>query len=268
MSAGALAASSARPTLLDVRWTLGGPPGRSEYDKGHIPGAVFIDLDTVLAAPAGDEGRHPLPNQTAFQAAMQAAGVRNDRRVVVYDAGASMSAARGWWLLRFFGHDDVAVLDGGLAAWKRAGYGLTSHPAEVERGDFVARPGGMPVLDAHGATTVATRGTLLDARAPERFTGEREPIDPVAGHVPGARNVPAALTLDSAGRFVDGAELRIIFESAGVRPGQEIGAYCGSGVTAAHEVLALELAGYRAALYTGSWSEWITDPGRPIARGR
>jgi thiosulfate/3-mercaptopyruvate sulfurtransferase len=250
-----------------VRWTLGGPSGLTEYEKGHIPGAVFVDLDKELAGAPGSRGRHPLPARESFQAAMRAAGVRDERPVVVYDGGSSMSAARAWWLLRYYGHGEVAVLDGGLAAWAAAGYPLTSEPVPAEPGDFTARPGAMSVLTAEDAAGVAARGALLDARAPERFTGEREPIDPVAGHIPGAVNVPAAKTIDTSGRLLKRRELRQIFERAGVGPGVQVGAYCGSGVVAAHEVLALELAGYEAALYPGSWSEWIADPQRPIARG-
>ncbi|HEY3946317.1 MAG TPA: sulfurtransferase [Solirubrobacteraceae bacterium] len=267
ISAEALGASATRPTLLDVRWTLGGPPGLTEYESGHIPGAVFVNLDTELAGAPGSGGRHPLPGRESFQAAMRAAGVRDDGPVVVYDGGSSMSAGRAWWLLRYYGHGDVAVLDGGLAAWVAAGYPVTTEPVQVEPGDFVARPGAMSVLMAQDVPALAARGALLDARAPERFTGEREPIDPVAGHIPGAVNVPATMTLDSSRRFLQRSALRKIFERAGVGGGLEVGTYCGSGVTAAHEVLALELAGYRAALYPGSWSEWITDPRRPIARG-
>jgi thiosulfate/3-mercaptopyruvate sulfurtransferase len=178
-----------------------------------------------------------------------------------------MSAARAWWLLRYYGHGDVALLDGGLAAWTAASYPVTAELVPVEPGDFVARPGAIPVLMAGDAAGIVARGALLDARAPERFRGEREPIDPVAGHIPGAVNVPATMTIDASGRFLERRVLRQTFERAGVGSGKEVGAYCGSGVVAAHEVLALELAGFEAALYPGSWSEWITDPSRPIARG-
>lgn len=255
--------------MLDVRWDLAGPPGAGEYARGHIPGAVFVDLDATLAAPPGQRGRHPLPDAGAFEAGMRAAGVSNDSGVVVYDAASSIAAARAWWLLRYFGHRHVAVLDGGLAAWVARGYPVISgDQASVARGDFLARPGGMPVLDAESAAGLPEGGgVLIDARAPERFRGEQEPIDPVAGHIPGARNVPAAEILDSSGRFLDSETLRARFEASGVRDGVAVGAYCGSGVTAAHSVLALELAGYRAALYPGSWSEWITDPARPVASG-
>jgi thiosulfate/3-mercaptopyruvate sulfurtransferase len=261
-----LAANSAHATVLDVRWALGGPPGREEYEQGHIPNAVFVDLEAELAAPAGRGGRHPLPSDADFQASMRRAGVDNDRAVIVYDTG-SLAAARAWWLLRYFGHRDVVVLDGGLAGWSAAGFSLSNESPAPQPGNFVARAGGMPVLNAERAAALAMGGVLLDARAPERFSGEAEPIDPVAGHIPGAHNVPATLTVDATGKFRDATVLRDLFKDAGVETGVEVGAYCGSGVTAAHEVLALAIAGYRAALYPGSWSEWITDPRRPVARG-
>jgi len=257
-----------RPALLDVRWALGGPPGVEEYLRGHIPGAVFVDLETALAAPPGARGRHPLPDARAFEAGMRGAGVRNDRAAVVYDAASSIAAARAWWLLRYFGHRDVAVLDGGLAAWVAAGYPVQSGEIAGAPGDFVARPGGMAVIDASGAVgLVEGGGVLLDARASERFRGEQEPIDPVAGHIPGARNLPASSVVDASGRFLDREALRARFQAAGLSDGVDVAAYCGSGVTAAHTVLALSLAGYRGALYPGSWSEWITDPARPVATG-
>ena len=260
-----------RPTVLDVRWELGSGARRDLYAEGHIPGAVFVDLDASLAAPPGAGGRHPLPEPARFEADMRAAGVTAGRDVVVYDGAGSMSAARGWWLLRYFGHRRVAVLDGGLAAWLQAGLPVHTGPAEqADRGaagDFTARPGAMPVLDAAGAAALAQRGVLLDARAPERFRGEAEPIDPVAGHIPGARNRPTALNVEPSGRFLGREALQEAFAEVGLDGATEVGAYCGSGITAAHEVLALELAGHTAALYPGSWSEWITDPGRPVAVG-
>ncbi len=264
---GLLARDSGRPAVLDVRWQLGGPPGRDEYAEGHIPGAVFVDLDTELASEPGPGGRHPLPDADAFAASMRAAGVRNDEPVVVYDAATSMAAARAWWLLRYFGHPDVSVLDGGLAAWVAGGYPVSLQTPVVTPGDFVARPGGMPLIDAADAAELARRGVLLDARARERFRGASEPIDPVAGHIPGARSMPTAATVDANGRFLAGAALRDAFARVGVGDGVEVGVYCGSGVTATHEVMALELAGFAAALYAGSWSEWITDPTRPVATG-
>ncbi len=271
ISAAALAARLERPpnrpSVLDVRWELATGPRRDQYLDGHIPGAVFVDLDAELAGPPGAGGRHPLPDADAFAAAMRAAGVSNARPVIVYDAATSVAAARGWWLLRYFGHSRVAVLDGGLAAWIAAGHRLERGPAQPEPGDFLAAPGAMPLLDADGAATMAAHGALIDARAPERFRGEHEPIDPVAGHIPGARNRPTSENIDRAGRFLDRDRLRHAFEALGLSDDGEIGAYCGSGVSAAHEVLALELAGYRAALYAGSWSQWITDRSRPVQTG-
>jgi thiosulfate/3-mercaptopyruvate sulfurtransferase len=258
-----LAQIDPRPSILDVRWELGKPSQREAYEAGHIPGAKFVDLETELSGSPGAGGRHPLPKARAFQSAIRAAGVSNDKPVVVYDAGGA-AAARAWWLLRYFGHTEVAVLDGGLSAWPGP---LERGAAEIKPGDFVARPGGMALLDADGAARVAAAGVLLDARAPERFRGEREPIDSIAGHIPGARNRPVADNLVPGGRFRSARELRAEFESLGVRDGVEVGAYCGSGVTAAQEVLALELAGFPAALYAGSWSEWITDPARPVGEG-
>jgi thiosulfate/3-mercaptopyruvate sulfurtransferase len=208
-----------------------------------------------------------LPDAWQFTSAMRAAGVSSGRPVVVYDAATSMAAARGWWLLRYFGHDDVAVLDGGLAAWTAAGYAVATSPVVAGDGDFVASPGGMPLLDAAGAQQLAITGRLLDSRAPERYRGDTEPVDPVAGHIPGARNRDSRDNVDEAGRFLSPGALREQFAPLGVDEADQVGAYCGSGVSAAHQVLALELAGYRAALYAGSWSEWITDPDRPVARG-
>jgi thiosulfate/3-mercaptopyruvate sulfurtransferase len=254
-------------TIIDVRWDIAGDADRAAFRDGHISGAAFVDLDAELAGSPGAGGRHPLPSPEAFTGSMRRAGVSGGRGVVVYDAETSTAAARAWWLLRYFGQAEVAVLDGGLAAWSAAGLPLESGVADIEPGDFVARSGGMPVIDAGGAGEMAASGVLIDARTPERFCGDREPIDPVAGHIPGAVNRPSARNLDSSGRFREPDVLRREFEQLGVREGTDVGAYCGSGVTAAHEVLALELAGYRAALYVGSWSEWIVDPSRPVATG-
>jgi thiosulfate/3-mercaptopyruvate sulfurtransferase len=254
------------PSLLDVRWSVTTGPGRDAYMDGHLPGAVFVDLDTALASPPGAGGRHPLPSAVAFTAAMRSSGVSDARSVVVYDAADATSAARAWWLLRYFGHPDVAVLDGGVAAWVAAGNALETGSRTVAPGDFVSDPGGMPVLDADAAADLARRGRLLDARAPRRFRGEQEPIDPVAGRIPGALNRPASANVDRSGRLLAPSALQAAFAELGLHRGEEVGAYCGSGVAAAHEVLALELAGYRGALYAGSWSEWITDPRRPMER--
>ena len=244
--------------MLDVRWRLGGPPSLPDYRAGHLPGAVFVNFEHAFSGPPGEAGRHPLPDPAAFQQAMRSLGVRGDRPVVVYDYGDGLAAARAWWTLRWAGHEDVRVLDGGFAAWVAGGGEVTTEEPPVEEGDFVVRPGQLPVLDADGAAALAERGTLLDARAPERFRGETEPIDPVAGHIPGARNLPYAQLVNEDGTLKQGVEF----------PEGEVGAYCGSGITAAHTVLALHNAGREdAALYVGSWSEWITDPSRPIATG-
>lgn len=256
------------PVLLDVRWTLGGPPGIDDYRRGHIPGARFVDLDRELAGPPGRGGRHPLPEIDAFGSAMRAAGVSADCGVAVYDAGNSVAAARAWWDLRYFGHPDVQVLDGGFAGWVAAGLPVTTDVASPDAGDFVPSPGHMPMLDAVAAAEVAKDGVLLDARAAERFRGDVEPVDPVAGHIPGARSAPTQENLDASGRFLDPGVLRERFKALGVRPGVATGAYCGSGVTGAHEVLAMTVAGVeQPALYVGSWSDWITDPARPVATG-
>ena len=270
------------PVVLDVRWRLAGPPGIDSYHAGHVPLAVFVDLDRDLSGTPGPGGRHPLPSAASFQTAMRAAGVRDGHPVVVYDDGDSVPAARAWWLLRYFGHDRIRVLDGGYRAWTEAGGSVTAADAlaAVPAGDFVARPGGMPVVDASGAAALARDGVLIDVRTPERYRGEHEPVDPVAGHIPGAVNVPVAETGNADGTFKEPAELAKLFASAGVSPpgavgsgavgsgavgSGAVGAYCGSGVTAARGVLALALAGLPAALYVGSWSNWITDSSRPIA---
>jgi thiosulfate/3-mercaptopyruvate sulfurtransferase len=255
------------PTVLDVRWQLGGPPGREEYERGHIPGAAYVDLDTELAAPPGPDGRHPLPEAEAFQSAMRRAGVNSSRPVVVYDAASSVAAARAWWLLRYFGHPDVRVLDGGFAAWVDAGGALETAAGTPSPGDFVASPGALPLIAADAAAAIARTGVLLDVRTPERFRGDHEPIDTIAGHIPGATSLPDAELLSVAGRFRSPEELRARFTAAGVEAGVGVAAYCGSGVAAAHAVLALHLAGIPAALYAGSWSNWITDPARPVATG-
>jgi thiosulfate/3-mercaptopyruvate sulfurtransferase len=263
-----LAATPTAATLIDVRWSLAGGPGRAEYAAGHLPGAVFIDLDAQLCGPPGPAGRHPLPDPGQLQEMLRAAGVRADRPVVVYDGGDGLAAARAWWTLRWAGHPDVRVLDGGYPAWVAVGQPVSAAPADPPAGDFTVGPGALPVLDADDAAAMARKGVLLDVRAPARFRGETEPIDPVAGHIPGAVNLPTTEHLNDEGLLRAADQLRDTFASAGVRPEVPVGAYCGSGVTAAHTVLALHRAGRTdAALYVGSWSEWITDPDRPVAVG-
>ncbi|MFE9203020.1 sulfurtransferase [Micromonospora sp. NPDC007230] len=257
------------PTLLDVRWRLVGPPGRDDYAAGHLPGGVFIDLDTELCGRPGAAGRHPLPDPAALQAALRAAGVRAGHPVVVYDGGDGMSAARAWWTLRWAGHRAVRVLHGGFPAWVAAGLPVSTEAPAPAPGDVTVAPGALPVLDAGEAARLAAAdaGVLLDVRAAPRYRGETEPIDPVAGHVPGAVNLPAPEYVTD-GRFPAAEALRERFAAAGVAGGAPVGAYCGSGVTAAQAVLALHLAGRPdAALYVGSWSNWVADPDRPVATG-
>ncbi|MHB9858513.1 sulfurtransferase [Streptomyces sp. YIM S03343] len=260
------------PTLLDVRWQLtlakadGEPPfdGRAEYMAGHIPGAGYVDLDRELAAAPGLRGRHPLPDLAEFGAAMRRAGVSGDRPVVVYDGGAGWAAARAWWMLRWTGHPDVRVLDGGLPSWE--GPLETTEPAHPE-GDFVPAPADVALLDADAAGAVARSGVLLDARAGERYRGDIEPIDRVGGHIPGALSAPTTENVAADGRFLPVDELRARFTALGAADGADVGVYCGSGVSGAHQVLALAVAGIPAALYVGSWSEWSSDPERPVAVG-
>ena len=256
------------PTVLDVRWRLGGPPGREDYAAGHLPGAVFVDLDAELCGVPGVDGRHPLPEPDDLQKTLRRAGVREGHPVVAYDTGDGHAAARLWWTLRWAGHPDVRVLDGGFAAWTAAGRPVEPGTAEQPRGDFTVRPGGLPVVDADAAAALARDAVLIDARIPARYRGEIEPVDPVAGHIPGAVNVPAAELTAPDGGLLPSSELRERFERAGIRLAEPVGAYCGSGVTAAHTVLALHQAGFPdAALYVGSWSNWVADPSRPIATG-
>ncbi|MFJ1837614.1 sulfurtransferase [Streptomyces sp. NPDC088175] len=252
------------PVLLDVRWQLGGPHGRPDYETGHLPGAVFVDLDAELAGPAGSGGRHPLPDPEEFGAVMRRAGVSRDTPVVVYDGGQGWAAARAWWLLRWTGHEDVRVLDGGLAAWPGELQKEVPAPAE---GDFRPVPGALPLLDADGAAALARSGLLLDARAAERYRGDVEPIDRVGGHIPGAVSAPTSENTGEDGRFLDAQALAARFEGLGAGRADEVGVYCGSGVSGAHEVLALAIAGIPAALYAGSWSEWSGDASRPVATG-
>lgn len=267
-----LLATDNPPVVLDVRWRLGGPPGREDYQRGHLPGAVFVDLDTELAGPPGVGGRHPLPDPADLQRVLRGAGVRAGQPVVVYDAADGSVAARAWWLLRWCGHHQVAVLDGGYAAWIGEGRSVSQEIVQPEPGDIELAIGAMPVLDADEAARLARDGVLLDARAPERYRGDVEPVDPRAGHIPGARNAPFQQHIGVDGRWRSPAELAERFAELGVCAGSPVGTYCGSGVTAASVVLALEVAGITtidapAPLYAGSWSHWCVDPARPVATG-
>ncbi|MFF2088457.1 sulfurtransferase [Nocardia sp. NPDC058176] len=250
--------------LLDVRWALGDPDGPQHYLDGHIPGAVFVDLETELAAaPAPARGRHPLPDPGTFEKCARSWGLGAGEPVVVYDATGGMAAARAWWLLRWAGVTDVRILDGGLPAWTATdGELATGAEPDPAPGDLVVRPGGLPVIDADTAATWT--GVLLDARAAERYRGEVEPVDPRAGHIPGAISAPTAENLDATGHFHDPETLRTRFAAFGTGP---VAVYCGSGVTAAHQIAALAVVGIDAALYPGSWSQWSNDLKRPVATG-
>jgi thiosulfate/3-mercaptopyruvate sulfurtransferase len=256
------------PVLIDVRWSLAGPPGIEAYRGGHLPGARFADLDTELAGRRGAGGRHPLPDSADFERLMRRLGVGSDSAVVVYDAADGVPAARAWWDIRYFGHRDVRVLDGGYAAWVAAGLAVTTEEPSIVAGDFVARPGGLPMLDADSAARLANDGVLIDVRVGERFRGEVEPVDPIAGHIPGAANLPTTGNVGADGKFLDRQTLAKRFESLHIGAGEEVGAYCGSGVNAAHTAFAMTLAGLPTpALYVGSWSDWIADGTRAIATG-
>ncbi|WP_194911721.1 sulfurtransferase [Catenulispora rubra] len=269
------------PILLDIRWKLGEPSeyGLGVYLKGHIPGAHYVSLDQDLAehpdSPVGARGRHPLPDRERFAAAMRQAGVRADLPVVVYDDGDGTQAARAWWLLRHHGHPDVRVLDGGFAAWQAAGHTVEEGEpgTRAAEGDFEAAVRDVfAVLDHDGAAAVAADGTLLDARAGARYRGETEPVDPAAGHVPGAVSAPTTENLGADGRFRSAEALAERFAGLGVEPGYagRVAVYCGSGVTATHQILAMAVAGIDpegVALYEGSWSGWASDPSRPVATG-
>lgn len=271
----AAAAGGTPVRVLDVRWTLGGPPGRPLYEAGHIPGAVYVDLDAELAHHSDPHdaraGRHPLPEIAALQDAARSWGLNDGDIVVVYDDWKSHAAVRAWWLLSYAGVIDVRVLDGALPAWQSAGYELASGTADgaaVQPGTITLTAGHLPVLTIEQAGALpAEGGVLLDARAAERYRGDVEPIDPRAGHIPGALSAPTAGNLDADGRFLSATALRERYAELGVTDAAPIGVYCGSGITAAHNALALTLAGFRPALFAGSWSSWSNHFELPVATG-
>ncbi|HEY1283848.1 MAG TPA: sulfurtransferase [Steroidobacteraceae bacterium] len=259
--------------LLDSRHELSQPQwGDRAYAEGHIPGAIRAHLDRDLSGPITPAtGRHPLPDPAKFAETLGRWGVGPDTQVVAYDQGNGAYAARAWWMLRWLGHTAVAVLDGGFAAWQEAGLPVTREPGRRTSRRFTARPGARAPLTAAEVEQALSHKAikLIDARGADRFAGENETIDPIAGHVPGAINRPFARNVDARGRFLPPEQLRREWNDtlAGTRA-EDIVTMCGSGVTACHNLLALEVAGLPGArLYGGSWSEWIRDPARPVARG-
>lgn len=264
-----LDASDPRLAIADCRWVLTDPEaGRRSYLAGHVPGAIYVSLDDDLSDMSrSGAGRHPLPSKERFAATLGRLGIGNDAFVVVYDDVGGAYASRLWWLLRWIGHGDVAVLDGGWKAWQEAGLRVDDTPVELVPTTYRIGSGSMPVVDRDVVAGLGDERVLVDARATERYTGEVEPLDPAAGHIPGAINVPYAGNLDRSGRFLGPAELRARYGTAGVTDGSRTIVYCGSGVTACHDILAIEAAGLgTAALYPGSWSEW-SGAGGDIATG-
>ncbi|MDF9277313.1 sulfurtransferase [Arthrobacter sp. EH-1B-1] len=261
--------SGQQTVLLDVRWTLGNPHGHEQYRSAHIPGAVYVDLETQLCSrPSAAEGRHPLPEPAALEEAARQWGINDGDVVVAYDDKGNLSAARLWWLLRDAGLTSVYLLDGGLNAWQAAGYETERGEEQHCLGEVTLSSGHMPVLTtADGVLALAGNGVLLDARASERFRGETEPVDAKAGHIPGASSAPTSENLTAENTFLPPPELRRRFAALGITETAEVGVYCGSGITAAHEIAALEVAGYQAALYPGSWSQWSQRADLPVATG-
>lgn len=256
-----------RLRVLDVRWKLGRSDGRDQYLAGHIPGAVFVDLENELSAHGRPEdGRHPLPDTAAVQAAARRWGLHDGDVVVAYDDAGGPGAARAWWLLRH-GGVDVRVLDGGLRAWRDAGGAIESGPVEPAPGNATLSDVSGDSLTIDEAAAFPASGVLLDVRAPERFRGEIEPIDPIAGHIPGAVNLPTTAHVAQDGTLRDRDTLRKTFAAAGIDDATDVAAYCGSGITAAHTALALAEAGIAAKIFHGSWSQWSNSPSRPVATG-
>lgn len=266
-----------RWAIVDCRFDLTRPAwGEAAYAQGHIPGAVYANLDRDLSGPVeARSGRHPLPPLEKLAATLGALGIDRQTAVVAYDQGNGAYAARLWWLLRWAGHREAAVLNGGFAAWQRAGLPVSTEPAKPAARRFTIEPATGVVTTPELARWVSEgalaggEAVLIDARGADRFAGQNETLDPVAGHVPGARNHPFTGNLDADGRFLPAAELRRRWlQTLGGTPAERVISMCGSGVTACHNLLAMEVAGLSGArLYAGSWSEWIRDPDRPVARG-
>ncbi|SON62166.1 Putative thiosulfate sulfurtransferase SseB [Mycobacterium simulans] len=257
--------------ILDVRWRLDEPDGRPAYDQGHIPGAVYVSLEEELSDHTiAGRGRHPLPSGRNLESAARRWGVQQDAPVVVYDDWNRAASSRAWWVLTAAGLPNVHILDGGLAAWRSGGRGLETGPVTPRPGNVTVPhddlyAGARPTLTAEQAGAGIV--TLLDARAPDRFRGDDEPVDAVAGHIPGAKNLPSGAVLTGDGTFVGEDTLVQLLSDRGIDRGAPLGAYCGSGVTASVVVAALAAQGSEVALFPGSWSQWSSDPNRPVARG-
>jgi thiosulfate/3-mercaptopyruvate sulfurtransferase len=276
-SPGASNGNRDRWAILDCRFDLLRPQwGASAYVDGHLPNAIYAHLDRDLSGPLSPaSGRHPLPTVARLAATFGRWGIDEEVQVVAYDQGNGAYASRLWWLLRWAGHPQVAVLNGGFAAWQQAGLPIDATPGSREPRTFVPRPTGDQVVSTaelerllSDGALASGRSMLVDARAADRFAGDNETIDPVAGHIPWAHSHPFARNVDAQGRFLPASELRDRWEATlGGHPAQHAIAMCGSGVTACHNLLALEIAGLSGSrLYAGSWSEWIREPGRPVAR--
>ena len=264
-----LAEDSRRTRVLDVRWTLAEPDGKPAFESGHIPSAVYVDLDSELSRPGTPrEGRHPLPHVADLQRAARGWGLRTGDRVVAYDGYGNLASARLWWLLRWAGVQDVRLLDGALPAWVDGGHSLETGTRAQIPGDITLSSGHMPEISLENIPGfIQGGGALIDARAPERYRGESEPVDPRAGHIPGALSGPTGDNLDANGRFLSGPELQKRFASLGVKNTRSVASSCGSGVTAAHTLFALALTGIEGALYPGSWSQWSNHPELPVVTG-
>lgn len=255
--------------VLDARWQLGRDDGYEQYLAGHIPGAVFVDVERDLSRHGEPhEGRHPLPDDEQLARAARRWGVRNGVPIVVYDDHRMLSASRAWWALHRAGLADVRVLDGGWSAWVGAGGAVEQGEVTVPEGDVeLTAPGDAGVIDTDGAARWPQDGILVDVRTPERYRGESEPIDPVAGHIPGARNLPISELLTADGRFRPASDIAAAFESIGADGRTPVAAYCGSGITAAQFALAGKLVGRDVTVYPGSWSAWSNTSGRPVVTG-
>lgn len=255
--------------ILDVRWRLDQPNGHPAYLQGHIPGAVYVDMDSELAAHGRPptEGRHPLPGIEQLESAARRWGINDGDTVVIYDDANNTSSARAWWLLRHAGVSDLHLLDGSLRSWIEAGLPVDTDDVSAAPGSISLQYGALPALNIDQAAEFPQHGTLLDVRAGERYRGEHEPMDPRAGHIPGALNAPTVQNVDHQGRFLSPEELRDQFIALGVDPERPVASYCGSGIAGTHSIFALELAGFEAALYPGSFSQWSHDGEREVITG-